>query len=235
MREDIGKMHARLGTGLAAKDLDDLADAMLELETQTAGGRDSHEIVSRGRFAIAQRLLLESGELAVARLIALMERAEMAWPDPNYWPKATPEQVQQSQRRRRAEVRESFLAQGFGRTAERMLGVVAAWGSDYPDRESPLWQETALEGVAAGIRARLLEDFVGALRADRENLLGRIESSIGKQVAALHDVVQKGVRSVEQANQAVASSLRALDQIVPDLAWDLVRSKLPEARGEAAD
>lgn len=232
IREDIEKMHARLGTGLAGSDLDALADSLGELETIASEGRDSHELLPRARFAIAKRLLHESGELAVARLLALLERAKMGWPDPNYWPKATPEQVEQSQRRRRAEVRESFLSQSFGRTAERMLGIVAAWGADYPERDSLLWQETVLEGIAAGIRARLLEDFVELLRADRQLLLGRVEESIGKQVTSLQGVVDKGVRSIQQASQAVASSLRALDEVVPEIAWQHVRSKLPEARGE---
>jgi hypothetical protein len=232
VREDIEKIHAQLGTGLGSKDLDALADSMIELEKLSAAGRDSHDLLPRARFSILNRLLLESGELAVARLVALMERAEMAWPDPNYWPRATPEQVERSQLRRRAEVREAFLVQGPGRTAERVLGIVSAWGSDYPDRESPLWKESVLEGVAAGIRARLLDDFVAVLRADRELLLGRVEDSIGKQVTALQGVVQKGVRSIEQANQAVASSLRALDQLVPEIAWQHVLSKLPQARGE---
>lgn len=169
------------------------------------------------------------------RLIALMERAEMTWPDPNYWPRATPEAVAKSQQRRRAEVRESFLAQGLGRTGERMLGIVTAWGEDYPDRDSPLWKECVLRGVASGIRARLLEDFIEVVRSDRELLLERVEDAIGKQVAVLQAVVQKGVHSIQQANQAVSASLLAIDQLVPEIAWELIRSKLPQARRDSGD
>jgi len=232
IREDIEAMHARLETGIAGSDLDALAAALRELEGVAAEGRDSHDLVPRARFAIASRLLREAGELAVARLVALLERAGMGWPDPNYWPRATPEQIENSQRRRRAEMRESFVAQGFERSAERVLGIVGAWGPDYPDRESPLWQETVLEGVAAGVRARLVEDFIAVLRSDRDLLLARVEDLIGKQVTSLQQVVEKGVHSIQQANQAVATSLRALDKLVPEIAWEHVRSKRPEARGE---
>jgi len=235
IREDIEKMHTQIGTGLSGADLDALIEPLQELEKLAAEGRDSHELLPRARFAIANRLLLESGELAVTRLLALLERAGVAWPDPDLNPKASPERVEASQRRRRASVREAFLRDGFERTGERMFGVVSAWGSDYPDRGSPLWQETVLEGVAAGIRARLVEDFVGALRADRQAILGLIEDSIGKQVNALQDVVRQGVSSLDQAHRAVASSLRVLDEVVPGIAWEHVRSKLPEARGEFAD
>jgi hypothetical protein len=232
IREDIEAMHVQLGTGIGSAEMNALTESLTELETLSAAGRDSHELLPRARFAIANRLLRESGELAIVHLTTLLERADIGWPDPNYWPRATPEQLEQSQRRRRAGVRESFLAQGFGRIAERTLGVVASWGTDYPDRGSPLWQETVLEGVAAGIQGHLLEEFVEVLRADRELLLGRIEASIGKQVSALQEVVEKGVHSIDQATQAVATSLRALDELVPELAWDHLCTKLPQARGE---
>jgi hypothetical protein len=111
-----------------------------------------------------------------------------------------------------------------------MLGIVRGWGADYPDRSSPLWEECALEGVAAGIRAKLVRDFVELLRRDREALVARIESSVGKEIAGLQAAVQAGVQSIEQANQAVASSLRVLDEMVPEIAWQHVRSQLPEAR-----
>ena len=232
MLEDIASTHARLGTALVAEDLDALAGELSELEASSVAGRDSHEFLPRARFAIANHLLHQAGELAVERLIALLGRADMNWPDPDRATRATPERVEELKRQHRAQLREVFLAQGFERTAERMVGIVRGWGAEYPDRGSWLWQETVLEGVASGIRARLVQDFVEVLRTDREIVLKRVEDSIGKQVSALHEAIAKGVHSMEQATQAVAAALRALDQLVPEIAWEHVRSKLPEARGE---
>jgi hypothetical protein len=235
IREDIEKMHARLGTGLASADLDEISRFLEELDATSTAGRDSLELLPRLRYAIATRLRAEAGELAVARLVARLERAKLPWPDPtHYRPSATPDEIERSRRRRLAEIRETFLAQDGKRTAERMLGIVRAWGGDYPDRGSPLWEESVLEGVAAGIRGRLLKDFVELLVRDRELLLARTEASIGKQLTALQESVG-GIRSIEQANVAVASSLQALDAVVPEIAWEQVRSQLPEARGEFAD
>jgi hypothetical protein len=55
---------------------------------------------------------------------------------------------------------------------------------------------------------------------------------MGKELAALRETLASGGLSGEQANQAVAASLRVLDQVIPDLAWEQVRSQLPRARGE---
>ena len=92
-----------------------------------------------------------------------------------------------------------------------------------------------MEGVAAGIRGRLLKDFVELIERDWDLVLTRTEAAIGKELAALQTAVAGGViRSIEQANAVVASSLRALDEVVPELVWQYVRSLLPQARGESA-
>ena len=109
---------------------------------------------------------------------------------------------------------------------------MAVWGPDYPDRGGPLWEETALEGVAAGLRGQLVKEAVELLQRDREALLASAEAAIGKELDALHQVLKAGVSSLEQANQAVASSLRVLDEVVPQIAWERVRAELPKARGE---
>jgi hypothetical protein len=129
-------------------------------------------------------------------------------------------------------VREAFLAQDQERAAERTLGVVRVWGGDYPERGSPLWQESVLEGVAAGIRGALMREFVELLRRDQALLLSRTESAIGKELTALQRAVASGLGSVEEANAVLMHSLRAIDEVVPEIAWEHLRAQLPSARGE---
>jgi hypothetical protein len=186
---------------------------------------------------VIERLVKEAGELAVARLVDLLQRAKLSWPDPTcHRPSATAEEIERSQRRRLGEVRESFLAQGLERTAERVVGIVRGWQSDYPDRGSPLWEDCVLQSVAAGIRGRLVRDGAELLRRDRDLILEQAQASIGKELDAIHSALEGGVHSLEQANRAVASSLDVLDQVVPDIAWKRVQSqlgaagKLPETR-----
>jgi hypothetical protein len=233
IREDIEKMHARLGTGLSGADIDAIAGVLEEIEATASAGKDSHELLPRARWAIVEKLRAEAGELAVARVVALLERQKLGWPDPaKPPPSATPEEIERSRRRRLADVRRSFLADGFARTAESMRGIVKGWGADYPDRGSPLWESCVLEGVAAGIRGSLLRDFVECLRKDREQLLSETEAAVGKELQALQAAVAGGVQSLEKANQAVAGALRVLDEVIPTIAWERVRAALPEARGE---
>lgn len=235
IREDIEKMHARLGTGLETSVLDAIHEFMVEVEATAASGRDSSEFLPRMRHAIVERLRQESGELAVKRIIALIERAKVAWPDPtHYRATTTQDEIDRSRRRRLAEVRESFLVQDLKRIGERMWGIVRTWGADYPDRGSPLWEECVLEGVAAGIRGGLMRDAVEVLRRDRERLLAEADSSIGKQLSALQAAAKGGVQSIEDANKLVATSLQALDQVVAQIAWEQVKTALPQARGEFA-
>lgn len=232
IREDIEKMHARLGTGLSSADLDALAAYLDNLETTASAGKDSHSLLPRARYAIAERLRAQAGELAAARLVALLEREKLSWPDPTHHrPSASPEEVERSRRRRLGETREAFLASGFQRTAERMLGIVRGWSADYPDRGTPLWEESVLEGVAAGIRGQLLKEFVECLQRDRDAILRQTEELIGKELAALQQALQSGV-TVEQAQRASAASLQVVDQMVPEIAWEHVRAKLTRARGE---
>jgi hypothetical protein len=233
IRDDIEKMHVKLRTGISGADMDSLSDYLSEQDALARAGRDSEELIPRARYAIAQRLGAEAGELAVARLIALLQREEMDWPDPTLGhSKESPERIESSRRRRLADVRESFLHQDLLRTAERVQGIVRGWGADYPDRGTPLWEESVLEGVAAAIRGRMIRDWVEALQKDRELLLSRTEETVGQELAALHTALEQGAHTVDQARQAVASSLRVIDEVVPGIAWEIVKSRVPEARGE---
>jgi hypothetical protein len=233
MREDIEKKHAQLGTGLSGAELDELASFLRELEAASAADRSSQTLVPRARFAISEKLRAEASELAVARIVALLQREKQGWPDPTrYSERASEDEIERSRRRRLGEVREAFVRSGFERSAERMFGIVRGWGGDYPERGTPLWDECVLEGVAAGIRAKVLKEFVDVLRRDRDALFAQLETAVGKQVEAMQSLLETGVTSIEDASRAVAGPLRVIDELAPKLAWEHLRSQLPSARGE---
>lgn len=231
MRQDIEAMHAKLGTGLVGSDLDAIRDVLLELEAMAAAGKGSYELLPRARWAIAEKLRAESGELAVERVVAMLGEHRMAWPDPSRPPaSSTSEEIERAHRRRLTDVRRAFIADSFVRTADSLQGIVRGWGVDYPDRGSPLWEACALEGVAAGVRGDLLQRFLAALRQDREQLLAAAESAVGKESAALQAALASGVTSLEQASRAVQSALAVLDEVLPAIAWQRLQAQLPEAR-----
>ena len=230
MREDIEKKHAQLGTGLSAASLPDLATFLRELESSAASGRNAQALVPRARFAIGEKLRAEAGELAVTRLVALLQRAKQSWPDPTFHSQSsTPEEIERSRRRRLGDVRENFLRSGFEQSADRLVGVVRGWGGDYPNRGTPLWEECVLEGVAAGMRAQLLKEFVEALLQDRDALFSQLEAEIGKEIETMEALLKNGVSSIEEANQAVAGPFRVIHELAPKLAWEALRAKVPSA------
>ncbi len=235
MLEDIEKMHARLATELAGTNLAELASYLQALHEEVADGKGSHHLLPRMRYAIVDRVVEEVGELAIARLFDRIEREEIRWPDPTcYPPSATPDEIERSGRRRLGEVREDFLAQDLERTAERAVGVVRGWKSDYPDRGSALWEDCVLQGVAAGIRGQLIRQATELLVRDRESILEQARASIGSELDALHAALESGVNSLEQAHRAVSSSLGVLDQVVPEIAWNHAQKHLPDL-GAAPD
>lgn len=235
MREDIVKMHARLGTGLSGADLDTIQAVVAELDAMAAAGKGSSALLPRARYAIVEKLRVESGEFAVARVVALLERQKMEWPDPSRPPaSATPEEIERARRRRLADLRSAFLGESLARTAELLQGVVKGWGADYPERGSPLWEGVVLEGVAAGVRGRLLREFSEIVRRDRERLVSEAEAAVGKETAALQKTLAEGVHSLEQASRAVDGALAVLDEVLPAIAWERVRSQHPAAQGNTA-
>jgi hypothetical protein len=234
IRADVEAMHAQLGTGLASADLDRIAAGLRELAQACSAGKDSHELLPRARFTVGEKLRVAAGELAVERIVVLLRARQMEWPDPTrYRPGALPEEIERSRTRRLRDVRDAFLTQDFERGAGAVLGVVKGWRSDYPEPGTPLWEETVLEAVAAGLRGQLVEKFIEVLRRDQDEILGRLDASIGKQLASLQAILAGGVHSVEDASQAVAGCLRVLDEVLPQIAWEHLQAQLPEARGES--
>jgi hypothetical protein len=224
---EIEEMHGRLGTQLAGTDLTELAGFLRELHAEAMEGRGSRSLVPRIRYAVAKRLQQEAGALAVERLVELLRRQGLEWPDATHpRPSASQEEIERSRRRRLGEVRETFLSHDLGRTAQRLLGVVEGWGADYPDPGSPLWQECVLEGVGAGIRARLVREAAELLRRDRDLIFERAQAAIGKEIDTVQAAVEGGVHSLEDANRAVAGYLHVLDDVVPEIAWQHVESQL---------
>ena len=235
MREDIEAMHARLGTGISSADLDTIAALLLELDAVVAAGKGSHEMLPRARTAIAEKLRAEAGELSVARVVTLLQNQKMDWPDPSRPPaSATPEEIERARRRRLTDVRKAFLGDGFARMAETLQGIVKGWGADYPDRGSPLWEGCVLEGVTAGIRGQLVSRFFELVQRDRDELVREAEAAVGKETEALQQALASGVHSLDEANRAVQSAMKVLDEVIPAIAWERIRTQLPEARGESA-
>jgi hypothetical protein len=230
MREDIEQMHVRLRTGLRRADLNDIIAFLKGLDAFAGAGRDSHALLPRVRHGITQRLRAEAGAMALDRLHVRLKRQGLRWPDPpRYQPHATREDIELSRLRRMSDVRVAFVAYRLERIADRAQGVVWGWGGDYPDRESVLWRESVLVGVAAALCGQLLQHFLELLRQDGDLLLARIEESVGERLPTLRALLDSGAFLVPEAQQVISRSLRVLDEGIPEVAWQLVYARLPRS------
>jgi hypothetical protein len=239
MRADIEAKHASLRTALTPADLDDIVAFLQQLNDVVRSGRDSLMVIPRVRCAVTQRLRAEAGAIALDRLLARLRRKGLSWPHPAwYYPGASHGDIEASKQRRMSDVRTAFVGYGLERIAERAQGIVRGWGGDYPDRGSLLWRESVLVGVAAATWGRLLQHFVELVRQDGDLLLSRIEESVGERLPRLHAVLDGGLASVPEAQEVFAASLRILDVMIPEIAWQLVKARLPrvhlESRAEAS-
>jgi len=233
IREDIGKMHGRLGTGIDAAEMEELSSKLAELDRLWRPGKGSHDLIPRARYAMAARIQREAGPLAVSRFRDLLSREGMSWPDAtHHQPSASEDEIERSLQRRSSDIEATFLSNDVKRTTDRMLGIVTGWGGDYPARGSALWQETVLEGVTEGIRAQLNMEFIDLVRENKEIFEARTEELVGETFQVLQHSLESGVDSIEDASRAVAATYRVLDEVIPELAWEYIHSQLPHARAE---
>jgi hypothetical protein len=183
------------------------------------------------RHAVTERLRAEAGAMAMDRLLARLKRRSLIWPAPAHCaPGASHEEVDAARRRRMSNVRAAFVEYDLERIAERAQGIVWGWGGDYPDRGSLLWRESVLIGVAATIWGRLLQHFVELLRQDADLLLSRIEELIGARLPVLQSALDRETAPTSETRAALASSLRVLDEVIPEMGWQLVSARLPRVR-----
>jgi hypothetical protein len=226
IREDIERAHGRFSTSCAGVDLAVVAGELLRLHGFWEGGQGSHELLPRVRSAILDMIHREAGVLAVENVFGALERHGVRWPDPSHHdPSATPEQIEAATRRRAAEARRELLRGRLDRTAERALGIVSGWGSDYPERGTALWEETVLEGVCAGVRGQLVVEFDDLVWNDLDPILHRTERWVGSELDKLHRLLTDGVTTTAQARQAVVTSLDAIDRAVREVAWEHIQEK----------
>jgi len=230
MREDIQTAHRQLATGLEPADIDGLRSYLQELDKIGAPGAESHDPLERARYSIFRRFHLEAGKIAWRELEDRMRERGVSWPElVKAHPFLSAEEIDQERRRRLDDKRLDFLNDGIHKSSEIIVGVVTAWKSDYPDRGTPLWQALALEGVATALRARWLKSFVEGLRQERAEVERKAAELLGGEIAAINDCLRQGCGSLVDAHRLVASSLKILDEVIPDIAWQQVRTAFPEA------
>lgn len=222
--EDILAMHLRLGTGIDRPALEKLAALLRECGEMTAQGKLSQEVMPRCRASILGRLHREAGSLAWAELEQRLATCNVAWTETTLRdPLDSDDEFERLRRLKYREIQEGFIDDDLLRSSRLILGIESAWQSDYPERDTPLWRELVLEGVATALRARIFGAFYERLLQNRDLILTKATELVGQELDGLNQTLGKAVTTLEDAHRVAISSYRVIDEVIPDVAWQVVR------------
>ena len=108
------------------------------------------------------------------------------------------------------------------------VGIVEAWKSDYPEKDSALWDSVVFEVVATALKAKLMHIVTTQLRHDRVYIENKAKELIDAKLPEFNRILQKGLTSLKDAHWVFSSSLKVLDEVILNLAWDHLQQVLPE-------
>jgi hypothetical protein len=226
---EILALHAHLQTHLTLEEIQQAQALMRELDAVVLGAAGG-DLEQRIRAAVIQRLVKECAPLAWQILLTLLERAQVAWPEPTGLPPhADAPAVQAARRWELAQVEEAFLSSSLERSANRALGVVENWEAHYPSPASPPWKRVVLQAVGYGILGYLLSVAVAKLQGDSADFRARVEHVLHEELATLQQVMQAGVHSAADADALMASVTHLCEEVVPTMAWEEVAPDVHKA------
>ena len=229
--EDIVAVHARLQTGITPHELDLLKGYLDKAAEISLSGEQTQEVLPRCRFAILNRIHYESGILALGEMDDCLAKHGESWPIriPRN-PTISKQEAEQIVKRNQLNLRNNFLHYTIHQSSCLIVGIVEAWKSDYPEKDSALWNSVVFEAVTTALRAKLMHIFITQLRPDKVYIENKAKELIGEKLSELNRTLQGGLTSLKDAHRVVSSSLKVLDEVIPDLAWDHLQQVLPEAK-----
>lgn len=221
---DILAMHRKLVTGIDPPTLDALATFLQECVEKVAKEHSVPEVMLCCRSSILRRFHHEAGGVAWDEMERQLAAQNEAWPETTQ--RDLIEEEPAFERRRQLKYREmknDFVNYELARSAQLIRGIERAWQADYPDPGTPLWRELVLEGVATALRARILQGYYERLLANKEKIVTRATELVGRELGALQAVLaEKNLTSLEDAHRVAMTSGRVLDEVIPDIAWQVI-------------
>jgi len=223
---DILDHHRQFETGLTPDDLWSLHD-LIKKEAAHEGAcaleGSFHELVECNLLRFLRHKAVQQAwrfiEMSLARL-------DMDFPIPG-------SMIAPSQPARNEEVREErkraagkdLMALPGEHLAELILGNVPVWVYSYPAPTTHLWQLTVLQGVAAGLAAHHLMNYLAIWEERSSNILSTIQSEF---LAEIRELRQRG-ESATDFSEAMAATMeiqRISREEIPQRIWDHIEEAL---------
>ena len=224
--ESILDLHRNLETGLNE-------DIVPRLRTLALGHSFGHRepveesLEERIDHFVLRELFFRCAERAWDRLVFLMNKCDVVWPQPpdlSY--RRPPESVAEFAEKRLEELQLEFSRTPLDKQADLAVGEIKVWAHTYPEKDSWLWRQTSLCGVGAGLHLQL---FVTALelwlwRSDR--LEQALRRQIEKELVEAKKLLSQGVVTLEDAERVAARSRQVSSEVIPALVWGFLEKRL---------
>jgi len=227
--EDIVRYHGEFGTGLSLDDLRSLHDLMtMEADHEVACSAEGslHELVECNLLSFLRR---KAGEQAWRHLEGYLERFNIPFPmSPSMKDPSRPLRNEKIREERKKLARDDLFKMPAEQLAELILGNVPMWVYSYPDKDSYLWQLTVLQGVAAGLAARYLIQYLSIWEENSVEILSTIQQEFMDQI---REIRQRG-ESTTDLSETVAVSMelqRISREEIPNHIWKYISSKLVDS------
>ena len=225
--ESILDLHRNLETGLDE-------DIVPRLRTLALGHSFGHRepveesLEERIDHFVLRELFFRCAERAWDRLVFLMNKCDVVWPQPpdlSY--RRPPESVAEFAEKRLEELQLEFSRTPLDKQADLAVGEIKVWAHTYPEKDSWLWRQTSLCGVGAGLHLQL---FVTALelwlwRSDR--LEQALRRQIEKELVEAKKLLSQGVVTLEDAERVAE---RAVTLARPQVREDDVVRRVVDRR-----
>jgi hypothetical protein len=224
--EDIIQSHREFGTDLAADDLWPLHDLMqkeADHETACSEKTSFHEHVECNLLGFLRG---RAGEQAWQRVEDYMVQHHIPFPIPSSMiDHAESERTEQIREERKKQARDDILKMPAQQLAELILGNVPVWVYSYPAKDTYLWHLTVLQGVAAGLAAHFLIEYLAIWEKNSAEMLKKIQKEFMDEIKGLR---QRG-ESAADISKAFSVSMelqRISREEIPDYIWKYISSKL---------
>ena len=226
--KESAEYHGKFGTGLKEEDLWSLHSFMknaADHEMDCSSHEHLHKHIECNVMSFFRQKALEKGWDSVEQYV---EKFGIPFPVPSsmldHEDEVRNEKVKEE---RKKAAGEDFRKMPPHQLAEMILGNVPVWVYSYPEKDSYLWLLTVLQGVAAGIAAKLFLNYLGFWERNSSLLLKKIEREFFGKIRVIHERGKEATDLTE-----VFSVSRELQRIskkdIPDYIWSEMSSELKE-------
>jgi len=224
--DEIVDLHSSLGTGISREALPRLR-LLLAAHDPDAFPKPGASIEQQIEGSVLGVLARRTGERAWDRTNELMTRCGVPWPTPDgLGQNRSADELQAAMLQHQEEARNDFLTAGAHRLSGLVCGEVSAWKYCYPPPGSYLWRQTALRGVAAGLRGQLFAAAVESWMWRPPDLESRLLTTLEAELQTARHHLEDDRSSLQAAVDAAARVADVCNTVVPNAVWQFVEPRL---------